>query len=472
MSITAEVPVATMSSPPRLDHAVAKPTTWQAGTLTYDKRGLARLFSWLLWGDFAWMMRDRSVTDVVRLLLIKYDASNTIISLLLVTIPGVMSMLMGPIVSYKSDRCRTRWGRRRPFLLVGVPTAALGMIAMAFSPQMGTWLHHALGERAPSLNVCVLIVFGVCWVIFEAAAILGGAVFNAFFNDVVPRPVMGRFFGLARVVSLGAGILFMGGVFGNASEHFTAIFIGIGLLYGVGFMSTVLMVKEGEYPPPPQTHGHSSPARAAVSAALSYFRECFGKPYYLLLFVAMTLAPLAFSPIFTFNVNFAKSLGISDGYYGRLTAVYFAVSLLLALPIGWLADKFHPLQLVMVVMLMHAVAAIWGGLFITDSKSFTICFMLTGILQGAYYTGGATLGPLLLPKSTFAQYASALGLLSMLVGNIFVPLVGWMLDLSHNSYRYTYLLAGVMDVAALLVLVALYVRFRALGGPKGYVAPE
>ena len=39
---------------------------WRVGTLTYAFGGLVILFSWLLWGDFAWSMRDRAVAPSFR----------------------------------------------------------------------------------------------------------------------------------------------------------------------------------------------------------------------------------------------------------------------------------------------------------------------------------------------------------------------------------------------------------------------
>ena len=38
-----------------------KATIWTAGTLVYTLSGLSLLFCWLLWGDFALSMRERSV---------------------------------------------------------------------------------------------------------------------------------------------------------------------------------------------------------------------------------------------------------------------------------------------------------------------------------------------------------------------------------------------------------------------------
>jgi MFS family permease len=75
-------------------------------------------------------------------------------------------------------------------------------------------------------------------------------------------------------------------------------------------------------------------------------------------------------------------VGLSDDYYGKLMSFYFLLSLLLALPLGWMADRFHPLRLAMVALLLHGAASLWGGMYIHNGQTFAIAFVLTGMLSG------------------------------------------------------------------------------------------
>ena len=108
--------------------------TWSAGTLTYTMAGLAVLFCWLLWGDFAWALKDRAIPPVIQTLLKKFGASNMTAGLLFGSLPPAIGLILGPVVAFKSDRYRSRWGRRIPFLLVLTPIALLGIVGMAFRP--------------------------------------------------------------------------------------------------------------------------------------------------------------------------------------------------------------------------------------------------------------------------------------------------------------------------------------------------
>ena len=89
---------------------------YAVGTLRYTRPGLVRLFSWLLWGDFVWSLKDRSVQPVFQLILKHFHASDETVSLLMVSLPQTIALVLMPVVSYRSDRHRGRWGRRVPYL--------------------------------------------------------------------------------------------------------------------------------------------------------------------------------------------------------------------------------------------------------------------------------------------------------------------------------------------------------------------
>lgn len=98
-------------------------------------------------------MRDRSVGPMAQWYLKHLEVPNYLLALLISSFPALVGLILGPIISVKSDRHRGPRGRRIPFLLLTTPIAA--------------------------------------------TAVLGGLV-----NDVVPRELLGHFYGLFRAVSL------------------------------------------------------------------------------------------------------------------------------------------------------------------------------------------------------------------------------------------------------------------------------
>jgi hypothetical protein len=130
------------------------------GTLSYTAAGLAVLSFWLFWGDFAWYLKERTVQQLVPLLLKQFHASDVVTGILLVSIPAAIGILLVPIFSFKSDRHRGKWGRRVPYLLIPTPIAAAAMVCFAFSPMLGGKLHRALGAGSPGFDQSVLILLG------------------------------------------------------------------------------------------------------------------------------------------------------------------------------------------------------------------------------------------------------------------------------------------------------------------------
>jgi len=450
--------------------APGSPKSWKVGTLTYTGAGLVVLFCWLLWGDFAWNMKERAMQPMSQMLFKQFKASDLIVGLMVTSLPAALGMLLGPIISVKSDNHRGRWGRRIPYLLIPTPIAAAAMVGMGYTPQLADLLGAVMGATAPDPLTCRLIVFGALWTFFEVFTVIANAVFTGLINDVVPQAVIGRFFALFRIVSLGAGILFNTFLMGHAEENFKLIFLGLGLLYGLGFTLMCLFVKEGEYAPPAPRQDGVFAARV-FAPVRAYFKECAAHPFYLWIFVAAMLGNAAFLPINSFDVAYIKSIGMSLDRFGELRSITYAISIGLAFVIGWMADKFHPIRIGIFALAVYAVIALWAGLVATDVTSFSVAYVVHGVVSGVFFTGTASLFPRLFPRAKFAQFASAAGII-LAFGFICVPpVVGKLLDVTGHAYHYTFVIGGTVAATGCMVFVYLYRQFTRLGGMKNYQPP-
>ncbi|MDR1281006.1 MAG: MFS transporter [Opitutaceae bacterium] len=438
---------------------------WRAGTLIYTPAALVVLFLWLLWGDFAWSMRDRSVGPMSQWYLNELGIPDLLFGLLFSSFPALIGIVLVPVISVKSDRHRGRFGRRIPFLLVTSPIAALGMIGLALTPFLATWAHgHFPGQSEKTVAV---LCFGVFWAVFEIASITGQAIFGGLINDVVPAPLLGRFYGLFRAVSLIDGMIFNYWLMGKVPGHYTLILLVIGVFYGTAFMWVCFKVKEGTYPPPPPSPASRSP----VDGTRAYFRECFSNTYYVSVFLLMTFAVAAFGSLNIFSLPYAKNLGMSMDLYGKGLALTYLVSLSLAWILGWLADRFHPLRMAIATLAGYALVMVAGWLFATTPTSFFVVWVLHGVLCGSYFTSAASLGQRLFPHSKFAQFASAAGILASSGQMLLGPGVGLLIDATDKNYRHTFSVSIFLSITALLAAGAVHAKFMRLGGPRGYSAP-
>lgn len=467
---------------------------WQAGTLTYTFGGLIALFTLLLLGDFAWSMRERSVGPMAQWYLSSQEVPNWLFAVLVSSLPAVIGLIVGPIISVRSDRHRSKWGRRIPYLLLTTPFAAIGMLGLGSSPfiakwvhavcapqgTFGDWLHHLLGNGPAGMWLyhftqneayISILCFSIFWTAFEFAAIAGSPIFYGLINDVVPRPLLGRFLALFRTVSLVDGMIFNWWILGLVPSHFAMIMIFIGIFFGLCFMAVCFVVKEGEYPKP-DAPAEGGAIQVVTHEVRKYSVECFGNPYYLGVFFFLIISGLAFMPVNTFTMPFIKSLQVEMGTYGRFVTLTYAMSLILAYPLGCLADRFHPLRMVMGTLLVYIFIGIFGGFFATTSGHFLVVWVMHGFVSGCYYTSLASLAQRLFPQARYAQYASAAGILGSLAGIVFVPALGGFIDFTGEIYRYTFFAGAAIAAIALAISFFVYGRFVQYGGPRNYVAPE
>lgn len=475
-------------SPPVLEYQ-SPVKVWRVGTLTYTAGGLVLLFCWLLSGDFVWRLKEVSIPPALQLLLKQFKASDLLNGFLIGMLPNALAMVIQPIVSFRSDRHRGRWGRRIPFLLIPTPIAALSMAGLAFAPGMGRWMSELTGAGVMSESTAILFNLAVFWTLFELSSIVANSVFFALINDVVPPELLGRFFALFRIIGLTASMTFSYFLLGKVETHYVPIFLGLGLLYGIGFGAMCFFVKEGSYPDPEVIDNLADPKAQSSEKVLNYakpahqphgfwrntgtyFRECFSNPYYIWYFVAIMFVNMAFHPIGLFYIYLAKSLGMTADELGKTVSTpQLGLSFLLAFPVGWLCDKFHPIRITLITTGMYAAAAMLAFVYIHDARSFTIAQICCGGIAGAWSTAYNPLSPRLLPKPLFASFFSALSIVANLAVMVTSLIVGAALDALHHEYRYIYLWASVFAGLSFIALWVVYQKFKGFGGVKNYVAP-
>ena len=335
----------TASDNPAPPTEAGPPKIYHAGTLTYTAMGLGMLFFWLLWGDFCFTLMEAVWHSIVPLKIKELEAPNWVIGAIMVSIPSVLNTVLNPIISTASDRHRSRWGRRRPFMLIATPFISVLLCGVGFSPDIGRWLFNAgLGQATGwSLGAITIGVIAVTIFLFRIAELFISTVFYYFFNDVVPQTVIARFLALFRVVGTGAGALYNYFVYQHALTHMRTIFVAAGLLYFIGFLMMCLRVKEGEYPPPPP---RSKTGHNALAMINNYAKDCLQHRVYILLYLLMMVYALA-GATGAFGVFLNLSLGLTLKQIGTISAAVGVATAALTYPAGMLADRFHPMRLML-----------------------------------------------------------------------------------------------------------------------------
>ena len=456
--------------------------TYHCGTLTYTKVGLVMLFGWLLWGDFCFTLMEAVVPSILPLKLKALGAPNWLMGVILTTVPGVLSMSVGPWVSFKSDRYRSRWGRRIPFILLTIPFLGAFLALLGWSDDLAKLLQTLappLREYAPAtLTIGLISIFLILFKFFDMFV---NSVFWYLFNDVVPTQFLGRFMGAFRIVGIGAGALYNWFIFQYANSHMREIFTGVALLYFIGLGLMCLMVKEGSYPP---IEGESDKENKGWGGFLTFFRESFSHKFYWFRFLYTSIGAIGFS-MSVFSVFFYQEMGLTFEQIGKTLAITSVTMMVAIIFMSAFVDRWHPLRLTAYAAVFGVIGSLVPGvwLFVTLPVNYYFWIglgtSLAGTLLGAIVTtAGLPCEMRIFPQSRFGQFCSAQAMLrsacttlSGVVAGLFIDLMKWLCHGSDFGFRWMFLWYSVFGAISAAFLVLTYREWLRLGGDRHFHPP-
>ncbi|MFA5864782.1 MAG: hypothetical protein WC975_08845 [Phycisphaerae bacterium] len=450
--------------------------------MTYTKVGLFALFAWLLWGDFCFTMMETVVPSILPLKLKSLGCSNWLMGLILTTAPGILNMTVCPYVSFKSDRYRSKWGRRIPFILWTMPFLCSSLVLMGLSDDLSGLLQRNsefLRQFAPATITIGLIA--IFLIMFQFFNMFVGSVFWYLFNDVVPAQFLARFMGLFRIVGTGAGAIYNFFIFKYAESYMREIFIGVAVLYFVGFGMVCLMIKEGEYPP---LEGESDDSVRGLKGIKTFFVESFSHRFYWLRFLSTSFAAVGWA-ILPFTIFFNREMGLSLDQIGKISAISSVAMMAAMYLMAIFVDRWHPLR----ISVYGAVFGVLGNfmllvwVFVTIPANYFFWLNLGNVLISTFLGALVTVASLptemrTLPKSRFGQFCSAHSMLRSAFTVVAGILAGLFIDLVRNlchgsdfAYRFIYLWLTVASGVSATLLVMAYIEWYRLGGDKHFHPP-
>jgi Na+/melibiose symporter-like transporter len=457
--------------------------TWKCGSLLYTKRGLFALFGWLLWGDVCFTLMEAVVPSILPLHFKNLGASNMSIGFVLTTLPGVFNLTVTPWLSFKSDRHRSRWGRRIPFMLFTAPFLALSLIMIGFSDSIGAWVHRAFFSGGTIGQVQVVIVLLTCFAaMFDLFNMFVNTVFWYLFRDVVPESHFSQFNAYFKVVGTTTVTLYNFFIFKYAESHMREIYIGAALLYVIGFGAMLLNVKEGEYPPVTDVTEKTT----FLEKIRVYAKECFTLRYYWDIFLWQMFQAVSFACGVYQVFNF-KSLGLTldmIGKKGALAAVTGPVCLLI---LARYVDRWKPVRVAAYGLAFGAFFAFGNWVWLVIPKPDPLVFFwifigsgITAALAGA--AGQAAQAPLLMilfPKDKYGQFSGAMALVRAVALMASGILAGAFLDFwklrfpeGDYSYRFIFLWHGPLTVLSFYFFYRVYRVWKRREKEAEFTPPE
>jgi MFS family permease len=355
------------------------------------------------------------------------------------------TVLMGTL----SDRSRTRWGRRKPFILFGY--LAWGILTALF-PSAAFFRPVTLAIEMAILFDCIMTFFG---------STANDASLNAYITDITTNENRGRVMGVVEILTWVAILIVYGGagLIIQAFGYYSFFYIIGGLVFilgliGSSFINEKLVTEK--------------PKGSYWGQIVDSFRwkNLLANQSFFLVLIGISLWAIAQNVFFPYLMIYLQHYIKLDTISATIT---IAISILvggiaLAYPLGWLIDRWgrKPVALL-------AVAAEMVGLILFSFSKSLVPLVATGILWliplTAWTIATGTWSKDLLPEDKRGQYAGYYLFFWVMLPMILGPLTGGWLGTHFGiptvingqaGFIPTPILFQVAGIATLLAAVPLW----------------
>jgi len=350
--------------------------------------------------------------------------------------------IIQPIVGSASDRLRTRFGRRRPFMLIAVPITALFLL-----------LTPAASHLPGAVRLVAIIA---CIFLFTVSFNIAADPYQALMPDITPTRQRGRVSGFAMfVLVLGQAALV------QLHVPLAAKFILTAIVMCITTAITCLIVRERNLPPEgsaqssylgvPRTGlaNHFAELRIALSSLQTLHQAG-------LALAGLFFAGIGIGAIFPFLTVFVKTITLCTDQQAQTMFLYLMLGTALGvLPFGWLADHIGAKRVLMIGLGMLAIAAFFG-LRVNTLGQITILMWLAGFGNAAQSASSYPLLTQLVPSREVGFFtglqSTALSIATPLTGLITGELV------NKGGYRSIFAVCAVSLIIALVILARINIR--------------
>jgi MFS family permease len=349
------------------------------------------------------------------------------LALFILTWDSILYLFANPWTGARSDHTWNRFGRRKGWILLGLPIAVLGTICIPAARSL------------PAILVAILTTF------------IGIAVFgapnSALLGDLFSPAERSKASGLMSMVSVTGGALalllggYLFGHFGRSAPFLAAAAVAI-----VAFSLILVFVKE--QPRADTTH-------AAKSGALAQLKVVLINPERSGLFAMLCglCWNVAFSALAASASSFAVfSLGVKPGAASMYMASIGILYILCAVPSGLLGDRLGRKRLMLVGLPALTLLFVAAFFFVHSAGAFVLLLVVSGVFWSLVLVN--TL-PLVLDYSDGRRIGAYTGLYlftTSLAAILGPNLTGLVVGALGNDYRWMWMIGAVfLGLAGLAV---------------------
>ncbi len=348
----------------------------------------------------------------------------------IMTWDNYINMFIQPIVGERSDRTRSRLGRRKPWMLVGAPLAAIFFIIV---PTMTTVIGIMLAILVTNLSMAL----------FRSPTI-------ALLGDLFPAEQRSTANGIINLMGgIGAILAFL---VGGALYKFGRItpFVFGSLVMVIAILMVVLFVREKKLGPVENLAQEKS--EVEKNGFIHSLKEVVNSSDRsgLLILLAIMFWFLGYNALDTWISSFGKfTLGINEGRMAILTSGLALAFVVFALPSGLMASRFGRRRIIL-IGITGLFATILYGLIVQNELMLISFLVLAGFFWALINVNSL---PMVYDVGGDERIGTFTGLyyLASSIAAIGGPqIVGILIDLTGGNYRIMFIFAAIfMSLAGL-----------------------
>lgn len=424
--------------------------------------------------QFAWQMRIILSGPVTE----ELGASPFLFGLIWLAGPFT-GMVVQPVIGALSDKTRTVFGRRRPYLLGGALLSAAALWALPNSSPITDWFSRILHIQLPVWSALLFAAIMI-WILDACVNIAQGP-YRALVPDVVPpeqhsiaNSYISLAIGLGSVFAAGAAP-FLKWAF-NYQMPITAQFIMAALAFSLGMLWTCITIQERTIAADNEEVKENE--KFNIIKSLSDFFALspeVGKICWMQFFtwigtmcMMMYFTQYAVHTVFavpdlsdvheTMKAAYDSAVLSGTNFSSVCFAIFNLVCFLVAIPVGILSVKFGNKKVHIISMLSMALAYL-GMAFTVNPKLIALFMAISGI-------GWASICAL--PFAMLSQFikpgteGSVMGIFNIFIAGpqVFVcTLVSWLINKSmfimdegvNYHWEYTFIVGAICLIAASIV---------------------
>lgn len=325
--------------------------------------------------------------------------------------------LIAPLIAGElSDRCASRFGRRRPFMVLGVLINLIGFGLMAvvyagFHPLGASNVRGFMGTERFLLSDPAFLIFLAAYMVVQLGSNIALAAYSGIIPDLVPtnqRGIASGYMALMSQLGTLAGVIVCGQVLVDRSKHLKlpAVesthlelirFLAVGAVLALVTLISVLGIKEVPLPArPPKIHWGTYLKSLWIDPRLY--------PDFGWVWITRAMVMLGFYSVLPFvNYYFVDVIGIEhpDMAASLMTAALLISSCISGVYGGILSDRIGRKRVVYFANMMIAVVAV-SFIFCRTIPQVLVAGSIFGFGYGAYISVDWALGTDVLPSKKSA----------------------------------------------------------------------